>query len=189
VTHPLPPSLPWTETYSSTGTLLSNYITKLLECGAQGCVETYQQDNPYYPFAAHEEYKCSECEIKKKCMKMNYNNVLKKEHTALHFRSFKNGDGIQKLLARTPDAQARKEWERHTLEDMKSIDNHQHPITYCSRDIIRSLRLLMWQPTYANHLVYTPQHGYNSDTPPKHVHTEIHTVDSGWERLVRIDAR
>jgi hypothetical protein len=52
-------------------------------------------------------------------MKMEYDNVLKEENTCLHFPTFNNVDGIQKLVASMPDVLALGEWELHTLEDMK----------------------------------------------------------------------
>jgi len=72
-------------------------------------------------------------------MKTYYDNVLKEENTALRFSIIKNGDGIQKLVVTMPDDQALWDWELHTLEDMIWNDNHQHPIKYCSREIVKSM--------------------------------------------------
>jgi hypothetical protein len=56
---------------------------------------------------------------------MTYNdNVLKEENTATRFPSFKNRDGIKKLMASMPDELALGEWELHTLKNMKCNDNH-----------------------------------------------------------------
>jgi len=112
-------------------------------------------------------------------MKMCNDNMLKEENTTLGFPRFKNGDGIQKVMASMPNDQAHEEGELHTLEDMRWNDNHQCPIKYRSRDIIKSMRLFIQQPTYANHSIYATQSCNNSDPPPKPLSTEMHTADWG----------
>jgi hypothetical protein len=91
-----------------------------------------QQNNPYYPFATHKEYKYTQCGITKKGMKTYNYNMLNEQITGVHFPGFTNGDGIQKLEASMPDDVAPMEWDLHTLEDMRWNDNHQHPINYWS---------------------------------------------------------
>jgi hypothetical protein len=83
--------------------------------------------------------------------------MFKEDNAALRFPSFKNGDGVQKLVASMPDDQALGEWELHTVEDMRWNDNHQCLINYWNRDIIKSMRWLIQQPAYAEHLIFALQ--------------------------------
>ena len=44
-------------------------------------------------------------------MKTYYDDVLKEQNTGLHYPSFKNGDGVKRLVAAMPDDKALGEWE------------------------------------------------------------------------------
>jgi len=138
----------------------------------------------YYPFATREDCKSIKCGTQQKGMKTDNDNVLKKENTTLRFPSFNNGDSVQQLVATMPADHALREWELHTLEDMRWNGNHQRPIKYWSRDIIKSVRGLMRQAAYAEHLIYAPQHVSNSDTPPKRLYTQMPTADWWWETQI-----
>ena len=171
------PPLPLMETNPGAGAPLIDNSSKHWERDGRGFHERNLQNTSFYPFAMCEEYKCIQCRIKQKGMKTNDDNVPKKENTALRIRTFNLGNGIQKLLASMADDQALGEWELHTLEDMKWTDSHQRPIKYWSRDFIRSMRWLMQQPAYPDHLIYAPRCHFNRDTPPKRRNTEINTAD------------
>jgi hypothetical protein len=124
------------ETYPCASAPLSDYIAEPWECNTQCCLETNQHYNLSYPFATCTEYQYLHCGIKKNGMQTYYANVLKEENTALGFATFKNGDGIQQLLARMPDDQAVREWELYALEDMRWNGNHQSHMIYWSQYII-----------------------------------------------------
>jgi hypothetical protein len=88
-----------------------------------------------------------------------------------------------------PDDQALGEWELHTLKDMRWNDNHKCPTKYWSGDIIESMRWLIRQRAYADHLIFATACCFDSDTPPKRLYTNMHSVDWWWEAQVRRDTQ
>jgi len=115
---------------------------------------------------------------------MYYGNMPKEENTTLCFQSFKNGDGVQKLVASMPDDLGLGEWELHTIQDRRWNDNQQRSIEDPGQDIIKSMRWSMRQPTYAGHLIYAHQWCFIRDSPLKHRYTEMHTARCWWETQV-----
>jgi len=152
-----PPTLPQTDINPGPGVPLINYIAEPWVLDAASCRQMHLQNNPYHPFAKREEYKYIQCGIKKMVMKMNCDNMLNKENTAHHFPIFNNGDRVQKLVTSMPVHQTLTEWELHTLMDMRWNDNHQRPIKYGNRDIIKSPRWLMPQRACAEHHMFALQ--------------------------------
>jgi hypothetical protein len=88
-----------------------------------------------------------------------------------------------------PDDLAHGQWELHTLQDMRWNENHQCPIKYWSRDIVKSMRWLKRHTAYAEHAIYATQCCFNSAMPPKRLYTGMHTADWGWDSHVRRDSR
>jgi hypothetical protein len=160
-------------------------IAEEWERNAQGCHETNIQPIPNNPFATWEAYEYIPCGIKKQGMKTYYDNLLKAENTALRFPSFINGDGVQKLEASRSDVQPLREWELHTIDNMRWNGNPQSPIQYWSRDIIKSMRWLMRQAVYTEHFIFADQRCFHNYSPPNRLYTEMHTADWWWERQER----
>jgi hypothetical protein len=138
---PAPP--PRMETYSGPGADLRYYIAGQWEHDAQGCLETNMQNTPYYPFVMREVYKYIQLGMKKKRIETYYDNLMKAENTRLHFSSFKNGHCVRKLVATLQANQALREWDLHTLEELRWNDKHQCLVKSWSQDIMKRMRWLM----------------------------------------------
>jgi len=132
-----------------------------------------------------EWYKYFQCGIKTTGMKTYYDDMLRDDNTTLGFPSFNNRDGVQKLVDTMLDDQALGVWEQHTLDCMRWNENHKYPIKYWSRDIIKSIRLLMRQSAFAKHCICALHHCFICGMPLKHIYTAMRTVDWWWEMQVR----
>jgi len=184
MTYQARPPLLCKETFPGVWAPLTNYSAQLFEHNTQSFLERNWQNNSYYPFVMRQQYKYIQCGIRKKGVKMYYHNMRQEENPTLCFLSFKTEDWVLMLVATKSDVLAVGEWELQTLEDMRWNDNYQRPIKYWSRDILKSMRCFMWQPTYAEHLFYAPQLCFNSYTPLKILSTEMHTAGCWWETQV-----
>jgi hypothetical protein len=121
---PTPAPMTRTDSFLGSGTPLSKYIAEYWECKAPGCLETNLQYNPSNLFATRKCYTCIPCETKNKVIKRYYKNMLMKKHARLRFQSFKTGDGLEQLVASMPDDQSLREWELHTLRNIRWKSNH-----------------------------------------------------------------
>jgi hypothetical protein len=186
VSQPSPP-LPLTKISPGTGFSLIDYIAEQWEWDAQGCLETNVHINPYYLCAMNDQYKNNHYGIKKKGVETHYDNVLKGENTAPRFENFNYGDGVQMLVGRRPGVKVLREWELHTLEDMRWTDNHQHQVNYWSRDSIKSMTWLMRQAAYAEHPIFAPQHCFNRYKLTKLRCTIMDTADQSGVTQLRKD--
>jgi hypothetical protein len=77
--------VPGTDINPGVGVLLIDYIAEPWEYDTQGPVATNRQNNPYYLFAMHEEYKYILYGIQKKGMQIYYDNVQNLGYTTPRF--------------------------------------------------------------------------------------------------------
>jgi hypothetical protein len=170
------------EIFPNAGAPLVGYQPQPWECDEDGNLEENLMNDPYFPFTTREEYKFVKRGIKKKGMKTYYDNVLKEENTGLRFPSFRNGGGIQRLVASIRDGKGLGKWGFHTLPDMRWKNDHPEPITYWSRDIIQCSRLLLRQPAFVGNRTYAPERCFNANG--QQLFSEMYTVDWWWETQV-----
>jgi len=104
--QPLPPAPLLTETSWGAAVLQSDYNTVQWECDTQGCFVTINQYHVYYPFATGEEKIYIHYGVVMQGMMTYYDQWLQEANIALRFQSFKNGDGVNKLMGSLPDNQA-----------------------------------------------------------------------------------
>jgi hypothetical protein len=72
-------------------------------------------------------------------MKINYDNELKEENTALCLPGAKNGDGMQMLGASMPVDLTLRECELHIVEDIIWNDNYKSSTKCMCQDLINSM--------------------------------------------------
>jgi hypothetical protein len=116
-------SLLQTETYCCAGTLLSEYNTEPWEPDGKGYIEMNIQNNSYDWIGTRQEYKFTKSGLKKDTIKTYYNAMLMEANSALHFPSFKERVGIQKVVGSMPVDRTVREWELHTCKIIRCNDN------------------------------------------------------------------
>jgi len=87
----VPPPLPRRNTYPGGGAPRSDSSPEPSERDPQSCLETNIENNLFYLFATHEEYKYIQCGMNKKGEKRYYDNVLKQENIVRCFQATKMG--------------------------------------------------------------------------------------------------